>query len=145
MAPGHLRRVTAALSILPLTTIAACSTPASSGSGASCAGPASPSAYLAWAQVAFVGVMLPGPTVPAGPGDVLLSPARIRVDRYLKGGGPRIVTVVTGVTKYGDEVTGASEGIMPLAGQRWRIYAMTKTMPYDTSVCSGSAPETPNS
>ena len=145
MAPGHLRRVTAALSILPLTTIAACSTPASSGSGASCAGPASPSAYLAWAQVAFVGVMLPGPTVPAGPGDVLLSPARIRVDRYLKGGGPRIVTVVTGVSKSGDEVTGASERIMPLAGQRWRIYAMTKTMPYDTSVCSGSAPETPNS
>jgi hypothetical protein len=145
MAPGHLRRVTAALSILPLTTIAACNTPASSGSGASCAGPASPSAYLAWAQVAFVGVMLPGPTVPAGPGDVLLSPARIRVDRYLKGGGPRIVTVVTGVSKSGDEVTGASEGIMPLAGQRWRIYAMTKTMPYDTSVCSGSAPETPNS
>jgi hypothetical protein len=28
---------------------------------------------------------------------------------------------------------------MPLAGQRWRIYATTKTMPYDTSVCAGSA------
>jgi len=85
--------------------------------------------------------MLPGPTVRAGPGDVLTSPARVRVEEYLKGGGPRVVTVVTGVTRTGDEVTSASEGIMPLAGQRWLIYATTRTMPYDTSVCSGSAPQ----
>jgi hypothetical protein len=141
MTPGNLRRPSAALSILALAAIAACGTsPVSSGSGASCAGPVSPSAYLASAQVAFVGVMLPGPTVRTGPGDVLSSPARVRVDRYLKGGGPRIVTVVTGVTRAGDEVTGNSEGIMPLAGQRWQIYATTRTMPYDTSVCAGSAP-----
>lgn len=141
MAPGHLRRVMAALSILAVTTIATCGTSVSSGSGASCAAPASPGAYLTSARVAFVGVMLPGPTVRTGPGDVLSSPARVRVEVYLKGGGPRIVTVVTGVTKTGDEVTGNSEDIMPLAGQRWRIYATTKTMPYDTSVCAGSVPQ----
>ncbi len=93
------------------------------------------------AQVAFNGVMLPGPAVSTGQGDVLTSPARVRVVRYLKGGGPRVVTVLTGVRRAaGSDVISAEDGIEAVAGQRWRIYATTSTMPYDTSVCSGSAP-----
>src|ERR1700686_4845258 len=142
MTPGHPRRVAAALSLLAVITIAACSHPASweTGSGASCA-EISPAAYLAMAQIAFDGVMLAGPTVPMGQGDVLTSPARVRVVRYLKGGGPRVVTVLTGVRRgAGSDVITAEDGIQATAGQRWRIYATTSTMPYDTSVCSGSAP-----
>ena len=143
MRPGHPRRAAAALSLLAVITMPACSDSASSGSGASCSA-VSPSAYLGYAQVAFVGVMLPGPTVRTGQGDVLASPARVRVVRYLKGGGPRIVTVETGVTSKAGDVIGNSEGILPLAGQRWRIYATNRQMPYQTSVCSGSAPEGAN-
>jgi hypothetical protein len=32
------------------------------------------------------------------------------------------------------------DGIEPIAGQRWKIYTTSKNMPYDTSVCGGSAP-----
>ena len=38
-----------------------------------------PSVYLPWAKIVFVGVMPPGPTVSMGQGDVLTSPARVRV------------------------------------------------------------------
>ena len=146
MVTGYPRRAAPALSLLAVTTLAvtvlaACSGPGSthSSEGASCAA-VSPSVYLASAQIAFVGVMLPGPTVRLGPGDVLTSPARVRVERYLKGGGPRVVTVITGVQQNGDEVTVAGEGIEPVAGQRWKIYTTSRNMPYDTSVCGGSAP-----
>jgi hypothetical protein len=141
MTPGHLRRDAAALSLLAAITITACSSSggATTGGGASCAA-VSPSVYLASAQIAFVGVMLPGPTVHMGPGDVLTSPARVRVVRYLKGGGPRVVTVVTGVTHAAGGAAVAEDGIQALAGQRWRIYATSRTMPYETSVCSGSTP-----
>jgi hypothetical protein len=72
---------------------------------------------------------------------VLASPARVRIVWYLKGGGPRIVTVETGVSSKAGDVIENSEGILPLAAQRWRIYATNRQMPYRTSVCSGSEPE----
>jgi hypothetical protein len=141
MVTGHLRRTAAALSLLTATTIAACSSSggASTGEGASCAA-GSPPAYLASAKIVFVGVMLPGPTVSMAQGNVLTSPARVRVVRYLKGDGPRVVTVVTGVSKNGSGVAVSEDGIQALAGQRWQIYVTTGKMPYETSICSGSAP-----
>jgi hypothetical protein len=110
-------------------------------SGGACGGPVSPSAsqYLASATVAFVGVMLPGSDVNVGSGQALTSPARVRVVRWLKGSGPSVVTVATGVTRNSAGVAENEEGIMPRAGQRWVIYATSKQMPYQTSVCSGSA------
>src|SRR5262249_46340422 len=62
---------------------------------ASCAA-MSASAYLAGARAVFIGTALGGPTAEAGSaGAVLLSPARFHVIRYLKGSGPRVVTVQT--------------------------------------------------
>ena len=157
---GSLRRAAVALGVLAATTIAACSpgtagtstagtgtgtagtagtTTAGTGEGASCAA-ASPSAYLASAKIVFVGVMLSGPTVSLGQSQVLTSPARVRVTRYLKGDGPRVVTVVTGVTQAGNGAAVSEDGIQALAGQRWQIYATTRKMPYQTSICDGSRP-----
>lgn len=120
--------------------LSACGTAAgvTSGEGASCGGPSSP-AYLASARTAFIGVMLPGPTVSTGQGSVLASPARVRVVRYLKGTGPPVVTVVTAATEAGGGVAVAEDGIQPQAGQRWKIYATTQHPPYQTSICDGSA------
>lgn len=110
-------------------------------SGGACGGPGPPSAsqYLASATVAFVGVMLPGPDVEVGSGKALTSPARVRVIRWLKGSGRPIVTVQTGVIKNSAGVAENEDGIVPGVGQRWVIYATSKRMPYETSVCSGSA------
>jgi hypothetical protein len=83
--------------------------------------------------------MLSGPTVGAGQGSVLTSPARVRVVRYLKGSGPAEVTVITAVTRDGSGVVGNGEGITPHAGERWMIYTTSRAMPYQTSVCGGSA------
>jgi len=76
--------------------LAACGSPGSGGSSSagSCAA-RSPSALMQAARLVFSGTMLPGPAVSAGGGSVLLSPARVRVARYLKGSGPGIVTVQT--------------------------------------------------
>jgi len=146
MVTGHPRRLAAALSLLAAAALAAtgltaCGSPGGtqSSEGASCAAE-SPSVQFASAQIVFVGVMLPGPAVQMGQGDVLTSPARVRVERYLKGGGPPVVTVITGVTSNASGVTVAGEGIQATAGQRWKIYTTSSTMPYDTSVCGGSAP-----
>jgi hypothetical protein len=46
--------------------------------------------------------MLPGPAVDLGSRPVLVSSARVRVTRYLKGKGPYIVTEATGVIRVGD-------------------------------------------
>lgn len=87
------------------------------------------------ARRVFVGVMLPGPATQAG---VLGSPARMRVEWYLKGHGPRIVRVQTGLTIEPNGVTGNSDGIEPTAGERWKIYTGSRHQPFDTSDCSGS-------
>jgi hypothetical protein len=101
---------------------------------ASCAA-VSPAKQLAEARRVFVGVMLPGPATQRG---VLGSPARMRVERYLKGRGPRIVRVDTALRIEPGGITGGSEGIEPKAGQRWKIYTDSRHQPFATSICGGS-------
>ncbi|HEY7433450.1 MAG TPA: hypothetical protein VH641_22250 [Streptosporangiaceae bacterium] len=102
------------------------------GGAASCAYLTQP-AYLAQARVVFVGTTLPGRTVLDG---LLVTPARIRVSRYLKGSGPAVVTVQTAASPSGTTMNG--EGIMARAGQRWVVYTISRQQPYATDVCSGS-------
>jgi hypothetical protein len=108
------------------------------GGAASCAA-LSPAAQLARARVVFVGVMLPGAVAHVGGRSVLASPARMRVGRYLKGQGPRSVTVRTAVSIEGGAITVTEDGIEPQAGQRWEIYTDSQGEPFDTSICAGSA------
>lgn len=71
------------------------------GAGDSCTA-ASPPAYLDRARTVFIGTALPGPTANAGSASaVLVSPAHFRVLSYLKGDGPRVVTVQTALTIRG--------------------------------------------
>ena len=104
-------------------------------SGGVCAS-LSPSRYFAGARVVFMGTMLAGRTADLGGHRVLVSPARVRVTRYLKGSGPDVVSVATGVTRDGSVVN--EDGIQPLAGQHWKIYTRSQRMPYQTSVCDGT-------
>lgn len=136
------RKMFMTLGVLVTATTSACAGSSNAGvtfgSAASCAGrPAS--AYLASARIAFIGIMLPGSTASTGQGNVLVSPARVRVARYLKGSGPHIVTVVTAVTRNGGTASVNEDGIQALPGQSWRIYGTTQHMPYVTSICAGSA------
>lgn len=83
-------------------------------------------------------VALPGRADPQG---VLLSPARFRVLRYLKGHGPRVVKVPTTVTvpTHGGGYNYAEDAIAPHAGQRWRIDGWRiDAGVLDTSICLGS-------
>jgi hypothetical protein len=82
--------------------------------------------------------MLPGATVSADDHRLLSSPARVAVIRYLKGHGPRIVRVQTGVTDTSKGVTENSEGILPMPGERWRIFTGRSRQPLPTSDCNGS-------
>jgi hypothetical protein len=107
------------------------------GVAASCAG-LSPASQFAAARRVFVGVMLPGPMTRYGARVVLGSPARMRVERYVKGAGPRIVRVDTAVTVESDAIGIAEDGILPRAGQRWKIYTRSRRQPFDTSTCDGS-------
>jgi hypothetical protein len=104
------------------------------GGAASCAYFTQPG-YLAMARVVFVGTMLPGRTI-NGPHGLLVSPARVRVARYLKGTGPAVVTVETAVSPSGDGMSG--EGIMASPGQTWKVYSASGHPPFATGVCSGS-------
>ena len=104
------------------------------GSAASCAA-LSPAEQFAAARVVLVGDMLPGPATQDG---VLGSPARVRVERYLKGRGPRVVQVDTAVSIQGDSTGVAEDGIEPRAGERWKIYTRSRGQPFDTSLCAGS-------
>jgi hypothetical protein len=113
-----------------------------SGNGTSaglCAAAAAPE-YFAGARIVFTGTMLPGLMVDLGGHQVLVSPARVRVIRYLKGNGPKIVTVATGVVRDGDGGAVSEDGIQPWAGQHWKIYTSSSRMPYETSICGGSKP-----
>lgn len=104
------------------------------GATASCAA-LSPAQQFARARLVFVGVMLPGPVAQRG----LTSPAKMRVERYLKGHGPGTVSVRTATSIRGSAVTVAEDGIEPQAGERWEIYTVSRSQPFDTSVCGGSA------
>ena len=75
-----------------------------------------PPVWCSWAR------MLPGPTARLGRRPVLSSPARMRVERYLKGHGPRTVRVDTAVTIEPRRHAVGEDGIAPRAGERWKIY-----------------------
>jgi hypothetical protein len=141
MAKPLARAVAAAALLIAMPT--GCGGPGAptASSGGSCAGPASPSAShrLASATVAFVGIMLSGPDTEVGSSKTLTSPAQVRVVQWLKGNGPPVVTVNTGVLRNSAGLAENADGIQPRAGQRWVIYATSKQMPYQTSICSGSA------
>lgn len=107
-------------------------------SAGSCAG-SSASEQFAHAKVVLVGTMLPGPALTFGPRRLLTSPARVRVARYLKGGGPPIIRVVTAVTASGKTVRESEDGIRPIAGERWKIFSDSRRSPLPTSICAGSA------
>jgi hypothetical protein len=85
--------------------------------------------------VAFTGTMMAGPAVKLSSRSILVSPAKVRVAHYLKGHGPKVVRVVTGVESTD---VANSEGIKPQAGQRWIVYSSSKISPFDTDVCAGS-------
>jgi hypothetical protein len=107
------------------------------GTAASCAGLTRPQQFAA-AKVVFDAVMLPGAPAP-GTNGVLASPARARVERYLKGTGPALATVQTAITTLPGGAERVSEdGIRPRVGEHWRIYASSTTQPYATSICLGS-------
>jgi hypothetical protein len=84
------------------------------------------------ADVIFDGVALEGPTA--------TGVRRFRVNRYLKGRGPRIVRVSTGNIRHADgsgSVTSVS--VIAARGQRWRIFA--RGSPWKvlrTTLCDGS-------
>jgi hypothetical protein len=87
------------------------------------------------ARLVFIGTMLPGRTID-GPDGLLVSPARVRVERYIKGSGPAVVTVETAVISTGNGE--AAEGIMAHPGQTWKIYTTSRHQPFLTSDCDGS-------
>ena len=65
---------------------------------------------------------------------------RFRVIRYLKGRGPALVRVETGVARnpYGSWVA-SSEGLFVRRGERWRIFARGPSRRIlRTSICDGS-------
>jgi hypothetical protein len=98
---------------------------------ASCV-PATPAQQRARADVIFDAVALEGPTA--------TGIQRFRVLRYLKGRGPRLVRVATGVVRRPDG-TGSVTSISIFAerGQRWRIYARgSARRVLRSSVCDGS-------
>ncbi len=106
-------------------------------SATSCAG-LGPAKQLADARVVLIGTMLPGGTLSYGNQSVLVSPARVRVIRYLKGRGPWLARVETAVTRVHGGIRTVEDGIMPTAGQRWKIYSDSKRSPYQTATCAGS-------
>jgi hypothetical protein len=108
------------------------------GTAASCAA-LTVSQQFSGAALIFDGTVLAGPTVP-GTGGVLASPARVRVEHYVKGSGPAVVSVDTGVAAAGGAVSATEDGIQPHAGERWQILTSSSSQPYETSLCAGSRP-----
>ncbi|HJS94968.1 MAG TPA: hypothetical protein VJ741_11950, partial [Solirubrobacteraceae bacterium] len=64
--------------------------------------------------------------------------ASMRVERYLKGRGPRTVRVQTAITIERNGTSVGEDGIEPKAGERWKIYTDSRRQPFATSVCGGS-------
>lgn len=79
---------------------------------------------------AFEGVAQPGPT---GLDGELLSPARFRVSRWIKGAGPSEVEVPTAVRRQGDLYMVVSEGIHPRPSERWVVMLRG-----ESAACTGS-------
>jgi hypothetical protein len=90
------------------------------------------------AKVIVIGKMQPGPFTVVGSRRVLLSPARMKVGRYLKGSGARTVNVQTGAQTSHGQIVMEEDGILPSAGQRWEIFSSSRHTPLQTSICLGS-------
>jgi hypothetical protein len=90
------------------------------------------------AAVVLVGTMLPGPTTTIEHHRVLLSPARMRVSRYVKGTGPTTVRVQTAVARNYRRLVVSEDGIDPRPGERWKILSDRRHQPLPTSICAGS-------
>jgi hypothetical protein len=83
---------------------------------------------IGWADVIFEGTALEGATE--------TGVQRFRVSRYLKSGGPEVVSVQTGRTASGRTT---SVSIKVEAGSEWRIFGRgSPDAIVDTSVCQGS-------
>jgi hypothetical protein len=109
----------------------------SGGSSASCAG-LSRAQEMKHAKVVIEGIMLSGQTVWTGSSRVLMSPARVHVLRYLKGDGPSVVRIQTGVSRRGSDVAVTEDGIQPRTGEQWILYSSRHSEPFTTSLCGGS-------
>jgi len=98
---------------------------------ASCA-PASASDRWKLAAVIVDARALEGPTA--------TGVQRFRVLRYLKGGGPAVIRVATGVARNADgSGSTSSEGVVVHRRERWRIFARGSSRRIlRTSVCDGS-------
>ncbi|MFL5864897.1 MAG: hypothetical protein ACJ780_29740 [Solirubrobacteraceae bacterium] len=111
---------------------------APSSSAASCAAQ-TPGQDRARAEVVVDAVALPGRSAPRS--RTLLSPARFRVLRYLKGHGSRVVEVETAVsaTMHSGAYGVVEDGIQPRAGERWLIYGQRSGgRSIATGLCGGS-------
>lgn len=84
--------------------------------------------------VVVVGQALDGPVLPAGPG-ALVSPARLRVERYEKGAGPGELAFDTAHRSDGGTMAGFLE---PRPGDWLRLYGTVTGDVIDTSPCQGS-------
>lgn len=102
------------------------------GSAAASCLPQTTADQRARATVIFNGVALDGPTA--------TGVQRFRVSRYLKGTGPTIVRVATGVVRNPDgsgSITSVS--LMVKRGEHWRIFARGKAAKVlESNQCSGS-------
>jgi hypothetical protein len=132
------------ISVLSLAALllVSCGSSGGGGTGGTSGGAAcarlKPAQYLANARIAFFGTMLPGQSVKMDGSNVLVSPARVRVARYLKGRGPDIVTVTTAVTRAGSTNVVNGDGIEAQSGQKWQIYTSSNHVPFETSICAGT-------
>ena len=92
--------------------------------------PATDAERLAAADAVFEGLVVRGPD----------SPARLKVLRYIKGKGPKELSVETGSTRNRNgTMTSTSVGIRPLPGETWLIYGLgTRKGAVITSSCAGS-------
>lgn len=92
--------------------------------------PATDAERLAAADAVFEGLVVRG----------LDSPARLKVLRYIKGTGPKEVSVETGSLRNRDgTTTSTSIGIKPRRGETWLIYGLaTRKGVVITSSCAGS-------
>ncbi len=85
--------------------------------GAACP-PRTRQQYEDSAKVVVKGKFLAGPSAPDGQ---LVSPAAFRAKRYVKGDGPKEITVRTAPIPEADAPVGIVLEISPKAGERWRL------------------------
>jgi hypothetical protein len=100
------------------------------GASASCI-VTTPAEQRARADVIFDGVALEGPTA--------TGVQRFRVTRYLKGRGPAVTRVQTGVRRAGGGTVVSSVSLFVQRGERWRIFGRgSSSRVLQSNLCDGS-------